>query len=161
KEILPHYNLARKAILPWTLAALFALAAFALAFFLFRQPLSVKPVLRYTIPAPENTTDLHSFAISPNGRLVVIAAEGSGKRRLWLRALDAPQAQPIPDTEGATYPFWSPDSRYIGFFMQGSLKKISVSGGPAQTLCFAPDGRGGSWSREDVILFSPNNFGAL
>jgi Tol biopolymer transport system component len=61
----------------------------------------------------------------------------------------------MPGTEDATYPFWSPDSRYIGFFAQGKLKKIAASGGPAQSLCNAPAGWGGSWSREDVIVFSP------
>jgi serine/threonine protein kinase len=159
-EILPRHNRARKTVLPWTLATLFALAAFVLGYFEFHQPLPARRVLRYTIPAPENTTDLHSFAISPDARLVAIAAEGSGKRQLWLRALDAPQVQPVPDTEGATYPFWSPDSSYIGFFAQGKLKKISASGGTAQPLCDAPDARSGSWSREDVILFS-SVFGAL
>ena len=68
--------------------------------------------------------------------------------------MDAPQAQLMPGTEGATYPFWSPDNRYIGFFAQGKLKKILASGGPPQTLCDAPEGRGGSWNRDDVILFS-------
>ena len=79
----------------------------------------------------------------------------SGKRQLWLRAMDALQAQPMPFTEDATYPFWSPDSRYIGFFAQGKLKKIAAGGGPAQSLCDAPNGRGGSWNRDDVIVFSP------
>ena len=61
----------------------------------------------------------------------------------------------MPTTEDATYPFWSPDSRYIGFFAQGKLKKIAASGGPSQSLCDAPDGRGGTWNRDDVIVFSP------
>jgi Tol biopolymer transport system component len=75
---------------------------------------------------------------------------------LWLRPLDALTAQQMPGTEDATYPFWSPDSRYIGFFAEGKLKKIAASGGPAQSLCDAPDGRGGSWNRDDVIIFAPN-----
>jgi len=61
----------------------------------------------------------------------------NGKQQLWLRPLDALQAQSMPTTEDATYPFWSPDSRYIGFFAQGKLKKIAASGGPAQSLCDA------------------------
>ena len=59
-------------------------------------------------------------------------------------------------TEDAIYPFWSPDSRFIGFFAQGKLKKIAINGGTAQTLCEAPFGRGGTWNRDDVIVFSPS-----
>jgi Tol biopolymer transport system component len=76
---------------------------------------------------------------------------------LWLRALDALQLQPMAFTEDATYPFWSPDSRYIAFFAQGKLKKVAASGGPYQPLCDVPDGRGGSWGRDDVIVFSPDS----
>src|SRR5262249_19703284 len=59
-------------------------------------------------------------------------------------------------TEAALFPFWSPDSRYIGFFAQGRLKKIDVMGGPPQTLCDANPGYGGTWNRDNVILFSPS-----
>jgi eukaryotic-like serine/threonine-protein kinase len=62
-------------------------------------------------------------------------------------------------TDDALYPFWPPDSRYIGFFAQGKLKKVAASGGPAQSLCDAVNGQGGSWNRDDVIVFSPNNSG--
>jgi len=137
--------------------ALFFIAAAALAFVYFHQTSPPGQTLRYTIAAPEGST-VHSFAISPDGRTLVVAAEVNGKRQLWLRAMDALQAQPMPFTEEATYPFWSPDSRYIGFFAEGKLKKVAASGGPAQSLCDAPDGRGGSWNRDDVIVFSPNNF---
>ena len=106
--------------------------------------------------APDNTTTLQSFAISPDGRLVAFAAEVNGKRQLWLRALDALQAQPVRGTEDARFPFWSPDSRYIAFFAQGKLNKIAAGGGPAESLCDAPFGAGGSWSRNNVILFAPN-----
>jgi Tol biopolymer transport system component len=95
---------------------------------------------------PENTSSLHSFAISPDGRLLVMSAQVKGKCQLWLRALDALQAQLMPGTDDATYPFWSPDSRYIGFFVPGKLKKIPSSGGPPQSLCDAHSGAGGSWA---------------
>ncbi|MGH9317676.1 MAG: TolB family protein, partial [Thermoanaerobaculia bacterium] len=65
-------------------------------------------------------------------------------------------ARSLPGTEGATYPFWSPDSRFLGFFADGKLKKVEVSGGPVLALCDAPDGRGGSWNRDGVILFEPH-----
>jgi Tol biopolymer transport system component len=76
---------------------------------------------------------------------------------MWVRPLDSLQAQALAGTEGADYPFWSPDSRYIGFFASGKLKKISVTGVPEQTLCDAAVGRGGAWNSEGVIVFaSPN-----
>jgi Tol biopolymer transport system component len=125
-----------------------------LSFLYFREWPPQRTVQRYTITLPENTTNLHTFAISPDGRLLAIAATRDGKRQLWLRALDALQALPMPGTDDAAYPFWSPDSRYIGFFAQTKLKKIAASGGPPQSLCDAPDGNGGSWNRDNVILFS-------
>jgi eukaryotic-like serine/threonine-protein kinase len=137
----------------WIAAGLLAVVAAVLAFLHFREAPTPERTLRYTIAAPENST-VHSFAISPNGRQLAIAAAVQGKRQLWLRPLDALQAQPMPGTNDATYPFWSPDSRYIGFFAQGKLKKITASGGPPQSLCNAPVGRGGSWNRDDVIVFT-------
>ena len=144
--------------LAWGVAALAIVYALGVSFLHFRETPPPEQTLRYTIAAPEGS-NVHSFAISPDGRYLVIAAAVNGKRQLWLRAMDALQAQPMPFTEDATYPFWSPDSRYIGFFAQGKLKKVAASGGPAQSLCDAPDGRGGSWSRDDVIVFSPGATG--
>src|SRR5262249_46833405 len=105
----------------WAGWAVAVLVALGFAFLHFRQqPQGARP-LRYTIAPPENTT-LGSFAISPDGRLLAIAAALNGKQQLWLRSLDALQAQPMPTTEDALFPFWSPDSRYVGFFAQGKLK---------------------------------------
>jgi serine/threonine-protein kinase len=148
---------AKRAWLPWMVGLALAVAV-ALAFALFHEKPPVTPVLRYTVAAPENS-HVHSFAISPDGRSVVIAAAAGGKRQLWLRALDALQAQPAPFTEDATYPFWSPDSGTIAFFAQGKLKRVAASGGPSRSLCDAPNARGGSWGRDDVIVFSPNAAG--
>src|SRR4030095_3450377 len=93
------------------------------------------------------------FAISPDGRYIAIAAGSPDSRQLWLRPLDALAANRMPTTEGASYPFWSPDGQYIGFFAQGKLRKIPVHGGVAQSICdAATDGRGGTWSRDDVIV---------
>jgi serine/threonine protein kinase/Tol biopolymer transport system component len=144
---------------PWAwiaLAAALTVALALLAFVHFRETPPRGTVLRYSIPPPENTSTLHSFAISPDGRHVAISAVVNGKLQLWLRPLDALQAQPMAGTELAQYPFWSPDSRYIGFFAQGKLKKIAAGGGPAQSLCDAPTGAGGSWNRDNTIVFSPN-----
>ena len=150
----------KRSWIPWAVAAVGIAAAVVLAFLHFRETPPPERTLRYTIAAPENS-NLHSLAISPDGRNVVIATASGGKRQLWLRALDTLQAQPMPFTEDASYPFWSPDSRYIGFFAQGKLKKIAATGGPAQSLCDVPNSRGGSWSRDDVIVFSPNGGGGV
>ena len=144
----------------WIAAGLLLVALAGVSFVHFRETPSPGQTLRYTIAAPEGS-EVHSFAISPDGRSFVIAAAVKGKRQLWLRAMDALQAQPMPSTEDATYPFWSPDSRYIGFFAEGKLKKVAASGGPAQSLCDASNGRGGSWNRDDVIVFSPTNTAGL
>jgi serine/threonine protein kinase/Tol biopolymer transport system component len=147
--------------LGWAAAAVLVIVLAAPAFIHLREQPAVERTLRYTIALSENTTNLHSFAISPNGGLVAIAAEVNGKRQLWLRQLDALTPEPMPGTDDAIYPFWSPDSRYIGFFAQGKLKKIAASGGPAQSLCNAPNGRGGSWNRDDVIVFMPDSIGGI
>jgi len=97
------------------------------------------------------------MALSPDGRRIAfVALNPGGARVLWVRPLDSPSAQPLPGTEGACYPFWSPDSRFLGFFAGGKLKKIDASGGAPQTLADAQNGLGGSWSREGLILFAPS-----
>src|SRR5262249_19783894 len=84
-----------------------------------------------------------------------------GGTRVWVRPMDSLEAQPLPGTEGATFPFWSPNGKNIGFFAQGSLKSIALAGGPAQALAPAPTPRGGAWNRNGVILFAPNVGGGL
>jgi Tol biopolymer transport system component len=118
----------------------------------FREIRTDPRALRYTIATPENNNVLE-YALSPDGRYVVIAASLNGKSQLWLRALGELEAQPMPSTEDASGPFWSPDSRNVGFFAQGRLKRIAISGGQAQSLCPSVDRQGGSWNRDDVILF--------
>jgi serine/threonine-protein kinase len=75
--------------------------------------------------------------------------------------LDSLTIQLLAGTSGASYPFWSPDGRYVGFFADQRLKKTEISSGTVQTLCDAVDGRGASWSRKDVIVFAPQPFGPL
>jgi serine/threonine protein kinase/Tol biopolymer transport system component len=121
----------------------------------FRRAPTDARVLRLFINPPEKTS-FGSFAISPDGlRLVFVATDESGKNLLWLRPLNSTNAQPLPGTEEGIDPFWSPDNRFIGFFAAGKLKKIEATGGPVRTLCTAAVPRGGSWSHEGVIIFSP------
>ncbi|MFH2052025.1 MAG: protein kinase [bacterium] len=98
-----------------------------------------------------------SVVVSPDGSALVWTANDSlsTERRLWVRRLDAMANLPLPDTDGASFPFWSADSRYIAFFAGGKLKKILASGGPTLTLCSAPNGRGGTWNADGDILFTP------
>ena len=89
------------------------------------------------------------ITVSPDGRrLAFVATTAEGKDLLWVRSLDTLSAQALTGTEGASYPFWSPDSRFIGFFAGGKLKRIEAAGGPTFTLCDAPLARGGAWNRD-------------
>ncbi len=149
--------------LAWGVSAALAAATMALLIaFLQRAPEAPSPVLTHVLPPDGALFDFTGFGagpvdVSPDGRRLVFAARTSeGKSLLWARALDAVEPRPLPGTEGGTYPFWSPDSRTIGFFAHGKLKRIDVAGGPAVTICEAPDARGGTWNQEGVILFEPN-----
>ena len=100
---------------------------------------------------------LHQFGptLSPDGRQLAFAAVRGGTSMIWVRSLDSLDAQPLPGTEDATYPFWSPDSRRIGFFVANTLKTIDIAGGPASSLCeTAAFPAGAAWSRHDVIVFA-------
>jgi Tol biopolymer transport system component len=140
--------------LAWALAAAAAVAAAALAVgFVKRAPARSK-LVRFEIANPEGITTIDAPRISPDGRYLAFnATDSSGKSRIWVRPLNALVAQPLAGTEDTTRPFWSPDSRFLGFFAEGKLKKIEVTGGPAQKICDAPGGADGSWSSEGVILF--------
>jgi len=137
--------------------AIIAAVALVVAFVLpyFRHPQTESHTVRFFINPPEKAS-FGPFAISPDGfHLAFVASDATGKASLWVRPLDSPIAQPLSGTEDAIYPFWSPDSRFIGFFASGKLKKIELSGGTVQTLCNAAIPRGGSWSSTGVIVFGP------
>ncbi|MBZ5632365.1 MAG: serine/threonine-protein kinase [Acidobacteriia bacterium] len=123
-ERLPRAE-ARPTWIPWAVAGVLAMGAAGLAFLHFREQPPERQVLQYTLPGPEKARSVRDFAVSPDGHYVVLRAQGEGGNQLWVRALDSLQAQPLAGTSGASYPFWSPDSRYIAFFVDGKLKKIS------------------------------------
>jgi eukaryotic-like serine/threonine-protein kinase len=95
-----------------------------------------------------------SVALSPDGSLLAYAAERNGKSQLFLRALSQFDARPIPGSEGASSPFFSPDGRSLGFFSDSKLKRVSVQGGEPVTLCEARMPHGGSWGPDDTIVFA-------
>jgi Tol biopolymer transport system component/tRNA A-37 threonylcarbamoyl transferase component Bud32 len=149
----------------WAVAAVAILAAVLLAIgFVLRAP-RPGPVLRASLNLPPGSRldDQNScLAFSPDGHKLVFVAQGTdGKQQLWLRSMDSLAAQPLAGTEDATYPFWSPDGRYIGFFAEHKLKKIDASGGTVQTICDASDGRGATWSQRGVVVFARQPFGGL
>ena len=147
-------------ILPWLIAALAVAGATILGFIAFRPSVPRAPV-RFSIMPPAPWTFAMNYntgppAVSPDGRFVAFpATDDQGRILLWVRDLGKADAVPLAGTEGAGYPFFSPDSQSVAFFASGSLKRVEVSGGaPPQTLCPAPLGRGGAWSAENGILFA-------
>ncbi|HVP57018.1 MAG TPA: protein kinase, partial [bacterium] len=151
----------------WALAATAAaVAAVVVVGVLPRtRPQPSAGLVRFSIPAPEGMgiqTDPPSPVISPDGRSLVFAGMDSlGISQLWLRPLDSSSAHPVAGTENAYMPFWSPDSRFIGFFADGKLRRVPAAGGYSETICDAPDARGGSWSTRGVIVFAPLGEGPL
>ena len=148
-------------------AVVFAIAALALAFSYFHRPANDVRALRSSILPPENTSFVggvaaSGYAFSPDGtRLAFSVQSVEGKSGLWVRPLNSLSAQELAGTENGALPFWSPDGQWIGFFAEGKLKKIPVSGGTAQVICDAPIGRGGTWNSQGVIVFAPTIGGPL
>jgi len=100
-------------------------------------------------------TDDTTMALSADGRQIAFVANQNRRPVLWVRALDGAESRILPGTENASFPFWSPDGRSIGFFADGKVKRIDVEGGRPIVLADAPNGRGGAWNRDGVILFAP------
>jgi len=110
----------------------------------------------YFVPTSTVTPGLQ-FAVSPDGHyLAFVAAPLAGRPLLWIRQLDGGESRAVPGTAGASYPFWSPNSASLGFFAERSLKRVDLEGGRVQVVAPAKDGRGGSWSKDDTIVFSPD-----
>jgi serine/threonine protein kinase/Tol biopolymer transport system component len=148
-----------RARVPWIVAGLLGAALAVVVALPYGRPSVVAPETRLEITTP-STADPISFAISPDGRQMVFVASADGAPRLWLRPLAATNAQPLAGTEGASYPFWSPGSRSIGFFDGSKLKRIDIGGGPPQVISDAA-ARGGAWNAQGDIIFSRTAVGPL
>ena len=129
----------------------------------FRAPVAGETV-RFSVSPPETavfsippnlTVPVPQFALSPDGRAMAFVANSSGADPvIWIRSIDQLTARPLPGTEHAQSPFWSPDSRWVGFFAEGKLKKTPVAGGPVQVLADVADAFGGSWGADENIIFA-------
>ena len=144
---------------PALIAGLLLAAVLAVFAVLRSRPAAAARPIRFSIPIPAGATYSpgevsRGFAISPDGTRLVIEALVKGRRRLFLRPLDADAAVELDGTIGAEAPFWSPDGRFIAFYADGKLKKIPASGGPSEELCPAAFAIVGSWGREGAILFT-------
>lgn len=142
------------ALLGWAVAVL--LLAAGLLFAPWRGRGSSSSLrLRFVVPPPAGSALQGMLALSPDARkLAFVAAGGDGRDLVWVRPLDSLEARALAGTDGATYPFWSPDGQSIAFFAQGKLKRIDPSGGSARTLCDAAGARGGSWGSRGTIVFA-------
>jgi serine/threonine-protein kinase len=119
-----------------------------------RAPLPL-PMTRFAVDLPAtDQLDTVGIALSEDGRDLVYIGTRNGVTQLYRRSLDQLEAVPIGGTEDAEYPFFSPDGKWVGFFADGKLKKVSLAGGPAVTLCDAGYRFGASWGRDDVIVFA-------
>jgi Tol biopolymer transport system component len=147
--------------LAWTIAAALLVAAAAFAYLWYRATAEPPRRIEASILPPEDSDFIFTVAapaLSPDGaRIAYPVRAADGKVELWVRRLDNGAAQALEGTESASAPFWSPDSRTIGFFSKGRLLKIDASGGPPQVLCEAAAGRGGTWGPNGLILFSPGD----
>jgi serine/threonine protein kinase len=142
----------------WAAVALAVLSA-ALIVMLWQRRTAVPPaaVSRFTLPPPDGHTYDRMHAIAPGAsRIAFVAVDAKGQGSLWIRALDAVTPQRLAGTEGASYPFWSPDGRFIGFFADSALKKVDLTTGIVETICTCDTGSGGgaTWNKDGLILFS-------
>ena len=144
--------------IPWAAAAVFALLSLATLWHAWIKPNSASVVrlsVEFGADGSLPTNFGPSAVLSPDGkRIALVLRDASQNARIYLRSLDQLSATPLPGTENARNPFFSPDSQWIAFFAEGKLKKISVQGGAAVTLCDVQDDRGGAWGQDGTIVFA-------
>jgi serine/threonine protein kinase/Tol biopolymer transport system component len=152
-------RLRRRETLAWIVAIVAIVAATLLALLPSRR--AREAATRFVVPAPSGTTigiaeSRTRIAISPDGRRLAMVAAREGTTQIWVRSLDSVTSEPVPGTEGAVSPFWSPDSHFLGFFSSadGEMKRVDVTGGPARTICAAQVEGAPVWGPEGTILFT-------
>jgi len=138
----------------WVLAGAGGLTALGLAAALFLNKSPKPEPIRFLIPAPAEVRVMNTPKVSPNGKFIAYnAIDSTGTQLIWVRPLGSLMAQTLPGTQNAQRPFWSPDSRFLGFMADQKLKKIAIDGGPPQTLCMSNSNGDGTWSSKGMILF--------
>jgi eukaryotic-like serine/threonine-protein kinase len=140
--------------LPWVLCGLLAGSLIAGALW-WRSKNTVESPAYFSAALPFPAVDVE---MAPDGHTVAVVGFSEADRTnvLWLYAVGDQQARKLPQTEGARFPFWSPDGKSLAFFADGKLKKLDIAGGPVQTICDASSGRGGTWSKDGVIVLTPS-----
>jgi eukaryotic-like serine/threonine-protein kinase len=137
----------------WLLCAVLAVSLLPGALW-WRNAKQAEPMMIFSAPLPFAVRDM---AIAPNGHTVAVVGhqEGAKKGSIWLYEVGSEDVRSLAGTEGGNFPFWSPDGKSIGFFADGKLKRMDVPAGPVLVLADAPSGRGGTWSKDGVIVYTP------
>ena len=151
----------RKSLLPWFVGGLAVVVVATGAWVMARRP---QPTTRmqFALAVPDDMNISH-MALSRDGSMLVFVSpeESSGVPMLYVQRIGSPAATLLTGTQGASYPFWSPDGTYVGFFANGKLQKIAIAGGTPQVLATALAGRGGSWGSKGVIIYTPDVINAI
>ncbi|MGD8413181.1 MAG: protein kinase [Candidatus Latescibacterota bacterium] len=133
-------------------ASVFAAVLAGVAF--YRTPEKPSSSIRFNIEAPTGAVSFGSPRISPDGTMIAFdGTDSTSTTQIWVRPLNSLEAHPLPGTENCNRPFWSPDSRNVGFFSGGKLKRVPVGGGPPMTICEFSNGADGAWGSQDMVLF--------
>lgn len=147
----------RRLRLAWGAAAALLVASMGLAgAFVLSRNTAAPARISFDIPTVTAPSPLQ-IALSPSGSHVATITASDKGGVLWIRAMEQLNGMTVPGTEGAQFPFWSPDGRFIAFFADGKLKKVDIFGAPPLTLCDAASGRGGTWNGDGVIVFAPSD----
>jgi eukaryotic-like serine/threonine-protein kinase len=149
----PHSRAAREIARSTALVAAAALATWMLA---RPEPADRKPLALSVVP-PAGTDLLGAPSLAPDGKSVAfVASDAAGATKLFTRTFDSTSARAVAGTDGAELPFWSPDSRFLGFFAYGKLWRIELAGGSPRLIAQVADPRGATWNADDVIVLAPN-----
>jgi len=154
KALAPSANQERSSRNWFWLVGAVGLIGAGIGYLLLVQPKAPTHEMRLEITTPP-TSDPVSIAISPDGQSIVFVASYQGASQLWLRRLDSGSTRALPGTFEASFPFWSPDNRFVGFFADRQLKTIDIENETVQALARAHGGRGGAWSPTGVIIYQP------